>query len=75
MVLGFNFPGTTIKTCEMTSVVTVCAEDPERYTANQRFPLGPLQLIIPVLQKRHTGRQGKEWPFYDVSLFALNSSQ
>ena len=37
--------------------------------------LGPLQLIIPVLQKRHTGRQGKEWPFYDVSLFALNSSQ
>ena len=59
----------------MTSVVTVHTKDPERYTANQSVPLGPLQLIIPVLQKRDTGRQGKEWPFYDVSLFALNSSQ
>lgn len=59
----------------MSSVVTVRTKDPERYTANQSVPLGPLQLIIPVLQKRHTGRQGKEWPFYDVSLFALNSSQ
>ena len=55
----------------MTSLVTVRTEDPERYTANQSVPLGPLQLIIPVLQKRHTGRQGEEWPFYDVSLFAL----
>jgi len=59
----------------MTSVVTVRTEDPERYTANQSDSLGPLQLIIPVLRKRHTGRKGKEWPFYDVSLFALNSSQ
>ena len=59
----------------MTSVVTVRTEDPERYTANQSVPLGPWQLIIPALQKRQTGRQGKEWPFYDVSLFALNSSQ
>ena len=59
----------------MTSVVTVRTEDPERYTANQSVPLGPLQLIIPVLQKRHTARQGKEWSSYDVSLFALNSSQ
>ena len=59
----------------MDSVVTVRLEDPERYTANQSVALGPLQLIIPVLQKPHTGRQGKEWPFYDVSLFALNSSQ
>ena len=49
-------------------MVTVRTEDPERYTANQSVPLGPLQLIIPVLQKRHTGRKGKEWPFYDVSL-------
>ena len=75
MFLGFNFPGKTIKTCEMDSVVTVRKEDPERDTANQSVALGPLQLIIPVLQKRHTGRQGKDWPFYDVSLFALNSSQ
>ena len=59
----------------MSSVVTVRTKDPERYTANQNVPLGPLQLIIPVLQKRHTGRQGKEWSIYDVSLFALNSSQ
>lgn len=59
----------------MDSVVTVRKEDPERDTANQSVALGPLQLIIPVLQKRHTGRQGKDWPFYDVSLFALNSSQ
>ena len=58
----------------MSSVVTVRTEDPERYTANQSVPLCPLQLIIPVLQKHHTRRQGKEWPFNDVSLFALNSS-
>ena len=40
----------------MDSVVTVRTEDPERCTANQSVLLGPLQLIIPVLQKRHTGR-------------------
>ena len=33
----------------MSFVVTVRTKDPERYTANQSVPLGPLQLIIPVL--------------------------